>query len=861
MAEKINSRSERHKHQKNTKRKPKQNVFKKMMMSILMLSVFLIIAGIVTVFIMIKDAPELDEKMLKVPLSSTIITSDNEEITLDSGERRTAVEIQDVPPHVQNAFIAVEDVRFREHHGVDPKRIFGAVVANVKDGYGSEGASTITQQVIKLSFLTPEKTIKRKVQEQYLAIQLEQNFSKDQILEMYINKIYFSQGAYGVATAAKTYFNKEIDELTIDEAALLAGIPQRPSYYDPVQNPEAAKERRNLVINQMEKYQFITKEEAQIAKEKPLHIEQPKEKAMKYNYFIDKVLDELEQTDGINKNDIYNGGLKIYTTLDTKAQETLDEILNSEKYVQYPNEKLQAGVALIDTKTGRILALGGGRHQESIARGFNRSDNARQPGSTIKPILAYGPAIEYLKWPTAKIVKDSPHSYSSGQSIRNWNNSYAGDVTIRESLKKSLNIPAVKTFQKVGADKAKVFAEGLGIPIDKDYSEPYVLGGFTHGVSPIEMAGAFAAFGNNGVYNEPHTVTKIVYPDGQEIDLTPESEQAMHDYTAYMVTDMLKDVVRSGTGTRANISGLPVAGKTGTTNFSDDKKMPDDAVPDAWFTGYTTNYSISVWTGYDKATKELYLDGKTGSRISQQIFKALMTEVSKNQPTSEFTQPKSVVRVTVNKTTGLKAAEGTPDEFLSNELFVRGTVPKEVSPSPVKELKAPTVKAEYNIETKQLNVSWSYDGKAKSFKVQQSINGQTTETTTTETTLTIPNPTPEATYSFTVIAVDEELEKDSPPGTVSIKIPVEDVEKDDEKDDENAEEEEKKREEEEKLKEEEQKRLEEEREREEEKEDESKEQQPNEPVQEEPSTPPPSNEQNPSPSNNQQPVAPSPPEE
>lgn len=845
MTDNTKSRSARRAQQKkaNKKGKPKRNVWKKIMMSILLVGVVMIVAGIVTFFAMIKDAPELDDKMLKDPLSSTIITSDNEEITLQGAERRTAVDIQEVPEHVQSAFIAIEDVRFREHHGIDPKRIFGAVIANVKEGYGSEGASTITQQVIKLSFLTPEKTIKRKVQEQYLAVQLEQNYSKDQILEMYMNKIYFSQGAYGVETAAKTYFNKSAKELTIDEAALLAGIPQRPSYYDPVQNPDAAKERRDIVISQMEKYGFITSNEAHEATAKPIQVEQPKEQALKYDAFISQVIQELEETKEIDKNDIYNGGLKIYTTLNTKAQDTLEQILNTEEYVNYPDEQLQAGVTLLDTKTGAVLALGGGRHQEKISRGLNHATQIkRQPGSTAKPVLAYGPAIEYLKWPTAKIVKDEPYQYSSGKKLNNWNNSYAGDITIRESLRKSLNIPAVKTFEKVGVANVRTFAEGLGVPLDDGLSERYAIGGFDTGIAPIHLAGAYAAFGNNGVYNKPHTVSKIVYPDGQELNLTPESEQAMHDYTAYMITDMLKDVVRSGTGTRANISGLPMAGKTGTTNFEDRFGFPKDAVRDAWFAGYTTNYTIAVWTGYDKATKTKYLTDKTGSRISQQIFKSLMTEISKGEKTPDFTQPKSVVRVTVNKSTGLRAGEGTPEDLLTSELFIRGTVPKEITPAPNKELTAPAVKAEYDATTKQVNVSWAYEGEIKGFKVKQSVNGQETETVTTDVSFTIPNAIPDATYTFTVIAIDKETEKDSPAGTASIKIPNEEKEKEEQK----KLEEEQKRLEEEQLKEE-QKRLEEEQKK--------LEKEQNQQEQPEPTAPAPAPApQAPTPSTNKQPV-------
>ena len=373
MSNQYRSRIERRKARKKTKQqKKKRPVFKRIMLSLFVIFLIVFFAGALTVFAIIRDAPPLDPELLMDPVSSTIYDySDNEVATMSGAENREIVSISEVPEMVQNAFIAVEDIRFREHFGIDIRRIGGAVIANFREGFGAEGASTITQQVVKRSFLTPEKSLKRKIQEAYLAIKLEQQYTKDQILEMYLNKIYFGNRAYGVKTAAETYFNKELDELTISEAALLAGLPQRPNYYDPFKNPEAAEKRRNTVISQMVKYGLINEsqsEEAQSISVTEMLIE-PQEERPKYEAFIDAVFSEVEEIEGLSARDIYEGGLEIYTTLDVKAQEYTESIMNNNDY--FPDDELQAGVVLLDTKTGAVRAIGGGRNKENIARGFN----------------------------------------------------------------------------------------------------------------------------------------------------------------------------------------------------------------------------------------------------------------------------------------------------------------------------------------------------------------------------------------------------------------------------------------------------------------------------------------------------------
>jgi len=618
----------------------------------IVMGLFFGVLGIVA-FAYIIDAPSLDPEKLVVPQSSTIYDmNDKKVIDIAGMEYRKTVPLEQVPEKVQQAFLAVEDARFWDHHGIDVKRIGGAIVKNIKEGYGSEGASTITQQLVKLSYLSPEKTMKRKVQEAYLSMRLEWKYSKEDILEMYLNKVYLGEGAYGIATASEVYFGKSVKDLTVSEAALLAGLLQRPSGYNPFKAPELAEKRRNTVLALMAKHGYISEQEKEEAQAIPVEKQVKKQKKDgQYQTFIDHVIDELKEK-GIKEDEIFNQGLKIYTTLDPKAQKITEEVLMTEKHIKYSDDKLRAGVALIDTETGEIRALGGKRNSKdkNIKRGFNYATQLkRQPGSTAKPIMAYGPAIEKFKWSTNHAIKDEPISLN-GKVFKNWNNRYHGYVSMRTALQWSYNIPAIKAMQAVGAKDAKKFAKKLGIELDEVYPA-YAIGGFRDGVSPLQLAGAYAAFGNEGVYHKPHAVRKVVYPDGKEVELKPKPVQAMSEYTAYMITDMLKSVVTRGTGQLANIPWLPLAGKTGTNQLPDG--ISGSGASDAWFVGYTTRYTASIWVGYDEVTQNTYLKNYQ-TRFPRLIFKIIMSQVSQGVETPDFEMPSSVVKY-------------------GSELFVRGT--------------------------------------------------------------------------------------------------------------------------------------------------------------------------------------------
>lgn len=761
----------------------RKGIFKKIMMSLLIIFIIMMIAGSATLFAIIKRAPELDPEKLIFSQASILYDQNDEQFSqLVASENRIRVSIHDIPQVLEDAVISVEDVRFREHRGIDIRRMFGALIANVKDGFGAEGASTITQQVVKNAFLTFDKKLERKLQEQYLALKLEQKYSKDEILEMYLNAIYLGNGAYGVKQASILYFNKEdLNELTIADAALLAGLPQRPEGYNPLRNPEGAEKRRNIVIDLMEKHGKITSEEAKEAKAisveeqlNPTEIQESPHQA-----FIDQVLSEVEAMEGITPNDLYTAGLKIYTTIDLEAQKAVEQVLQTDEIITtYPdNPDFEAGLTVVDTKTGEIKAIGGGRNKTEAKRAFNyATDIKRQPGSTVKPIIDYGPAIEHLMWSTGHIIVDEPHTYSNGTPLYNYSRTYRGPVTMREALRDSLNIPAIKALQAVGLERAQTFAEEIGIPFDGPMTEAYGIGGFATGISTLDLAGAFAAFGNEGVYIKPHTVRKIEFPDGRVIETSPKPKVAMNDYTAFMITDMLKTVVQSGTGRSAAIPGLPLAGKTGTTNFeASDKQrygIPDAGVPDVWFAGYTTNYSIAVWTGYERLGEGNYLIGNS-TGLARQIFKEVMSRISQGKNTPDFTQPPSVVRVAIERSTGLLPSEFTPESEIIYEYFVKGTEPKEVSES-FEGLTSPTdFMGSYNEQTDQIILSWSYpnDEEDVSFRLTQyGPNGEVNTTTLNNEFQFIISQPAGGKHRFELIAYTSEAE--SNPVSVEITVPV-----------------------------------------------------------------------------------------
>ncbi|KAA0759742.1 PBP1A family penicillin-binding protein, partial [Bacillus sp. AR2-1] len=569
MSENYRSREERRQVRKKkqpaskkTKPKGKTSFFRKFLISCLLLGIVGLVAGVATFFVMIKDAPKLEKSKLVNPLSSKIYDKDGNLVYEYGKEKRTNVTHDQIPKLVENAFLATEDARFYEHSGVDFKGTARAVLVSLKGDYGSQGGSTITQQVIKNYFLSMEKTSKRKVQEIYLAYKLEHQYSKHEILEMYLNKINLGNRSYGIATAAQNYYGKELKDLTLPEVAMLAGLPKAPNNYNPTkeQNIQKATERRNVVLELMNRHGYITKKEVEEASKVPVTEgikEATEQQEMPYPAFMDAVVKEAEKE--LPDVNIGSDGLEIYTTLDPKAQDFADKLLN-ENIINYPNEEFQGAFTFLDTKTGEVRAIGSGRGEnKAVFKGHNMAiELNRSAGSTMKPIFDYAPAIEYLKWATYHQIDDSPFKYSTGQEVRNADRKHLGPITMRDALKTSRNIPAIKTAKEVGINKSKAFSEKLGITFNIAPTESTAIG--TNEASPTEIAGAYAAFGNDGKYTKPHFVKKVVYPDGKLKSFEQKPKRVMKDSTAYMITDMLRTFVSSGLGTTANIRSLDIAG-------------------------------------------------------------------------------------------------------------------------------------------------------------------------------------------------------------------------------------------------------------------------------------------------------------
>jgi penicillin-binding protein 1A len=602
-----------------------------------------------------------------------------------------------MPSHLIDAFIATEDVRFKQHFGIDIKRIFGAFIADIRNRSFSEGASTLTMQLVRNAILEDqEKKIERKIKEALLAIQVERHYTKDEILTFYLNEIYFGHGTNGVQAAAQTYFGKNVGDLTLGESAMLAGIVRNPRIYSPFLNPENAINIRNVVLNNMVRYNKISQAEADEAKKEKLQLaDYKKSNFYAYPWFTDYVIDQAEdllEAAGLDSSLLYTGGLKIYSTLDPNIQKAAEEAYNEESFFpkSTTNDPIQSAMVVMDPKTGQVKALIGGREHET-KRGLNRATNIkRQPGSAIKPIAVYAPALE-LGFSPSSVVDDVPTTFGTASKPykpTNYDGRYRGLITMREAVQYSVNVPAVKFLSTIGISEGFNFAKKLGLPLDdkNDKNLSLALGGLTHGVSPLDLAAAYAAFDNQGVYIEPYVITKIVDQNGNTIvDVNPKKTIAMKEQTAYLMTDMLKTVVDSGTGTRAKLN-RPVAGKTGTTQLPDKpifNNVRGNSNKDAWFAGYTPELVGVVWMGYDNDVDENgkpnYLKQVYGGQYPARIWKSVMEKSLKDVPVSSFTKPPGIVSQAVDIKTGQLPSDLTPDGFIKNEIFAKNNVPTETS--------------------------------------------------------------------------------------------------------------------------------------------------------------------------------------
>ena len=683
---------------KQKKKKKVKKILKLLLNIFLLLLLIGLIGGIVFAVYIVVKAPNFDPKNLYSTESSIVYDKNGKQITKLGVEKRKNINYDDLPQVLVDAIIATEDSRFMQHNGFDLPRFLKASagqVVNKITGHGNAGGgSTLTMQVSKNNYTSVESSgfegIVRKFTDIYISIfKLEKNYSKEEIMEFYVNIPYLGNNSYGVEQACQSYFGKSVSDINLSEASLIAGLFQAPASYDPYRHPDYAEERRNTVLYLMQRHGYITKEEAEDAKKisvtSLLRSSNPESESNEYQSYIDVVIDEVEEKTG---NNPYTTGMKIYTNLDTDKQTVLNDLMNGKTWT-WKDDKVQAGVAIVDVNTGALVAVGGGRNRTGARQLNYATDITRQIGSCAKPLFDYGPAFEYNNAGLASQVYDGPHAYSSGVSIRNVDGSYGGTMTYKYALAASRNIPALKVFQSVDNSKIKEFVTKLGITPEIDSNgglhEAHALGAFT-GSNPKSMAAAYAAFANGGYYAEPYTINKVEYIDSDKtVSLKSKRTRVMSDSTAYMITDALTYAVSGYGNIGGSVRGVQLAAKTGTTMFDSEARKkygyPSSANMDMWVTGYTPEYAVSLWYGYTEAEKGYYL-GSEGYSVRGKIFRQIISNISDRSGSKKFTVPNSVVKVTVEKETSplMLPSANTPDNMKVTEYFKKGTQPTEVSP-------------------------------------------------------------------------------------------------------------------------------------------------------------------------------------
>lgn len=594
-----------------------------------------------------------------------VYDSENNLIGELGSENRESVTADNIPLDLVNAITSIEDHRYFKHRGIDIFRIASSALHNLTSST-TQGGSTLDQQLIKLTYFSTseeDQTLKRKAQEAWLALQLERKYTKQEILTYYINKVYMANGTYGMLTAAKEYYHKDLKDLSIAQLALLAGMPQAPNQYDPYTNPDAAKARRDTVLQRMYEFEHITEEEYKTAINTPVTdglqelVQESSYPAYMDNY-LKQVIEEVQEQTGA---DIFKSGMKVYTNVNSEAQQQLYNIFNTYDYVAYPNDSLQAASTVIDVTNGKVIAQLGTRNQdESVSFGTNQAVlTDRDWGSTMKPISAYAPAIDYGAYSsTGQLLNDSYYTWP-GTDIQlfDWDRQYNGWMSMQTAIQQSRNVPAVRALEAAGLDNALAFLNKLGI----NYPEMVYANAISsntsstdsqYGASSEKMAAAYAAFSNGGIYYKPQYVNKIEFNDGSVKTYDPVGNRAMKETTAYMMTDMMKTVLSYGTGANAAISGVFQAGKTGTSNYTDDELVQiasdtgisTDSVgtmaPDELFVGYTPQYSMAVWTGYKNRLTPLYGDQLD---LATDIYRSMMTYLNP-YGNSDWTMPDGLYR-------------------------------------------------------------------------------------------------------------------------------------------------------------------------------------------------------------------------
>ena len=675
--------------QKNSNKKntfKKKNSLNKICAIILGLIVFFGMIGFGFLYYVYLGSPEFNTDLLYKRESSNIYDSKGNLIATIGSEKRQLVDYEELPQVLIDAILATEDARFFEHHGIDLPRFLKASVGYFS-GVDAGGASTLTMQVSKNTFTNTNSHgfagIVRKFTDIYLAVfKIERDYTKEEIIEFYVNAPYLGGGNYGVEMASKTYFGKDVSNLNLVESAMIAGMFQAPGEYDPYINPDKTNARKNEVIDLMLRHEFITEEEAKVAKATDVStiIKKQSSSVNKYQGFIDTVVQEVIDRTG---NNPYEVSMDIYSTMVRSKQDVINNFYKNHKF---KDKKVQVGIGMIDNKTGAIIAVGAGRNKTSEMSLNYATQIKRHPGSTAKPLFDYGPGIEYKNWSTYTPFMDKPVKYTYGGVMHNVDNRYQGFLTLEQCLVRSRNTCALQAFQAVSNAKINKFVTSLGIQPEylgksKYINEAHSIGGFT-GVSPVQLAAAYSAFGNGGYYTEPHTVNKIVYKNGSEdvtVEFNYEKKRVMKDSTAYMIAYMLKKVTNS----KVKVKGTDISTKTGTSSYDSRtlKKLhlSTNVIQDAWTVTFSPDYSVAIWYGYDNLTKKTYMTANHGWSERVKIQKEIVNKVMEKN--SRFKRPKSVVVARV--------AVGTNPPMLSSNgkvfLFVKGTQPtKSVKAAPKK---------------------------------------------------------------------------------------------------------------------------------------------------------------------------------
>ena len=620
-------------------------------------------AGLVAYYI--SSAPALTEEALTATTSSKIYDKDGGLIADLGAEKRSNAKTQEIPTDLVNAIVAIEDQRFFNHRGVDVIRIAGAFLNNLTSG-GLQGGSTLDQQFIKLTYFstsTEDQTLKRKIQEAWLAMQLERRYTKQEILTYYVNKVYMSNGNYGMKTAASAYYGKELKDLSIAQAALLAGMPQAPNQYDPYTQPEAAQRRRDIVLGEMLDEKYITKEQYETAIATPVTDGlQPLKNTAAYPLYMDnylkEVIEEVEEKTGYN---LLTTGMSVYTNVDSAAQQQLWNIYNTDEFVYYPDNIFQVASTIVDVSNGKVIAQLGARNQATnVSFGVNQAvETNRDFGSTMKPITDYAPALKNgVYTSTADTIVDGPYNYpGTNTPVYNYERGYFGSMTVKSAIQYSRNIPAIKALEATGLDKALEYLNSIGI----DYPELLYSNAISsnttvsdqkYGASSEKMAAAYAVFANGGTYYKPQYVNKVVFTDNTTKEFAPEGKQVLSPEIAYMMTDMMKSVLTYGVGANAAVSGVPIAGKTGTSNYADNElaavlasnpaaSSSSMAAPDHNFVGYSTKYAMAVWTGYSNRNTPI-LDN--GNLVATDVFRSMMTYLNPVETALDWEMPSGLYR-------------------------------------------------------------------------------------------------------------------------------------------------------------------------------------------------------------------------